>query len=46
MEGIDYNDIFSPVVKLVSIRIVLALVALLNLELDQLDVKTTFYMDI
>ena len=42
MEGIDYHDIFSPVVKLVSIRIVLALVALLDLELEQLDVKKTF----
>jgi len=29
-------------VKIVSIRIVLALVALLDLELQQLDVKTTF----
>ena len=42
MEGIDYHEIFSPVVKLVSIRIVLALVAVLDLELEQLDVKTTF----
>ena len=42
MEGIDYNEIFSPVVKLVSISIVLALVALLDLELEQLDVKTSF----
>ena len=42
MEGIDYHGIFSPVVKLVSIRIVLALVVLLDLELKQLDVKTTF----
>ena len=42
MEGIDYHDIFSLVVKLVSIRIVLALVALFDLELEQLDVKTTF----
>ena len=42
MEGIDYHDIFSPVVKLVSIRFVLALVALLDLGLEQLDVKTTF----
>ena len=33
---------FSPVLKLVSIRVVLALVALLDLELEQLDVKTTF----
>ena len=42
MEGIDYHDIFSMVVNLASIRIVLALVALLDLDLDQLDVKTTF----
>ena len=42
MEGIDYHEIFSPVVKLVSICVVLALVALLDLELEELDVKTTF----
>ena len=42
MEGIDYNEIFSQVIKLVSIRIVLALVALLDLDLEKLDVKTTF----
>ena len=42
MEGIDYHEIFSPAVKLVSIRIVLALVAVLDLELEQLDVKMTF----
>ena len=41
-EGIDFHEIFSPVVKLVSIRLVLALVALLDLELEQLDVKTAF----
>ena len=40
--GIDFHEIFSPVVKIVSIRMVLALVALLNLELEQLDVKTAF----
>eukprot|EP00253_Pinus_taeda_P010898 PITA_10898 len=40
--SIDFHEIFSPVVKIVSIRIVLALVALLELELQQLDVKTAF----
>eukprot|EP00253_Pinus_taeda_P033931 PITA_33931 len=40
--GIDFHDIFSPVVKIVSIRIVLALVALLDLESQQLDVKIAF----
>ena len=44
-EGIDYNEVFSPVVKHSSIRVLLALVAQLNLELVQLDVKTTFYME-
>ena len=42
MEGIDYHDIVSPVFKIVSINIVLALVALLDLELEQLDVKLNF----
>ena len=40
--GIAFHEIFSPVVKIVSIRIVLALVALFDLELQQLDVKTVF----
>eukprot|EP00253_Pinus_taeda_P016050 PITA_16050 len=31
--GIDFHEIFSPVVKIVSIQVVLALVALLDLEL-------------
>ena len=41
-EGIDYNEIFSPVVKYKTIRIILALVSFYNLELEQLDVKTAF----
>ena len=41
-EGVDYNEVFSPVVKHSSIRILLVLVAQLNLELAQLDVKTAF----
>ena len=40
--GIDYDEIFSPVVKHSSIRILLALVAQFNLELVQLDIKTAF----
>ena len=39
---LHYHEIFSPVVKLVSIHVVLALVVLLDLELEQLDVKTNF----
>jgi hypothetical protein len=41
-EGIDFHEIFSPVVNIVSIQSVLALVALLDLELEQLDVNTAF----
>ena len=40
--GIDYDEVFSPVVRHTSIKVVLALVALQDLELEQLDVKTTF----
>lgn len=41
-EGIDYTEIFSPVVKHVSIRVLLSIVAEEGLELEQLDVKTAF----
>ena len=42
VQGIDYIDTFSPVVKLNSIKLILALVAQYNLEAHQLDVKTAF----
>jgi len=40
--GIDYNDVYSPVVKHSSIRVFLGIVAMHDLELEQLDVKTAF----
>ncbi|GKB71633.1 putative RNA-directed DNA polymerase, partial [Tanacetum coccineum] len=40
--GIDFDEIFSPVVKMGSIRVVLGLAASLDLEVEQIDVKTTF----
>jgi ATP-binding cassette subfamily B (MDR/TAP) protein 1 len=41
-KGIDFEEIFSPMVKMSSIRVVLGLAASLNLEVEQLDVKTAF----
>jgi len=41
-KGIDFDEIFSPVVKMTSIRTVLGLAASLNLEVEQMDVKTAF----
>jgi len=41
-KGIDFNEIFSPVVKMSSIRIVLSLATTLDLEVEQMDVKTAF----
>ncbi|CAJ2628030.1 unnamed protein product [Trifolium pratense] len=42
VEGIDYNEIFSPVVKHCSIRVLMAIVNMYDLELEQMDVKTAF----
>ncbi|KAK1696743.1 hypothetical protein QYE76_013440 [Lolium multiflorum] len=39
---IDYNDVFSPVVKHSSIRAFFGIVAMHDLELEQLDVKIAF----
>jgi len=40
--GIDYNETFAPVAKLQSLRMMLALAATHNWEIDQMDVVTAF----
>jgi len=42
MEGVDYDETFSPVACMESIKILLALACHLKLKLYQMDVKTAF----
>ncbi|CAL8118819.1 unnamed protein product [Prunus armeniaca] len=41
-EGFDYFDTYSPVMRITSIRMLIAIAALHNLEIHQMDVKTAF----
>ncbi|GKE60570.1 zinc finger, CCHC-type containing protein, partial [Tanacetum coccineum] len=41
-EGIDYFDTYAPVACITTIRLLLALAAIHNLVIYQMDVKTTF----
>ena len=42
IEGVDYEETFSPVVRIASIHLLLVMVVHLDLELFQMDVKTIF----
>ncbi|KAG8501429.1 hypothetical protein CXB51_003743 [Gossypium anomalum] len=41
--GVDFTDVFAPVVKHSLIRALLGIVAMHDLELEQLDVKIAFF---
>lgn len=41
-EGVDFNDVFSPAMKHRSIRMLFAMVARFDLELEQMGVKIAF----
>jgi len=42
IQGVDYDEIFSPVAMLKSVRILLAIAAFYDYEIWQMDVKTSF----
>ena len=42
-EGIDFNEIFFPVVRFIIIRVVLVMCVIFDFYLEQLDVKTVFF---
>ena len=41
-KGVDYNEVYSPVAKYATIRLLCVLVAIFGLVLDQMDVVTAF----
>ena len=41
-EGLDYFDTYSPVTRITSIRMLISIAALFNLEIHQMNVKTAF----
>ena len=42
IEGVDYDETFTPVAKHTSLRVILALTAEHNLEVRQMDVKSAY----
>ena len=42
VEGIDFGEILSQIAKLTSIRFLLSIVVAFDLEVEHMDVKTTF----
>jgi len=40
--GVDYDETFASVAKFTSIRVILSIAAVLNLEIHQMDVKCAF----
>jgi hypothetical protein len=42
LEGLDYNETVATVVKPMSYKTLFAIAAALDLEIEQMDVKTAF----
>ena len=45
MEGVDYQDAFSPTTKIITVRCLLALATAQRWSLHQLDVNSVFLHD-
>nr|GFC08547.1 ribonuclease H-like domain, reverse transcriptase, RNA-dependent DNA polymerase [Tanacetum cinerariifolium] len=45
-EGIDYNEVFAPVVRIEAIRLFLAYASFMGFTVYQMDVKNTYVGDI
>jgi len=43
VQGVDYEETFSPVVMLKSVRVILAIATYFNYKIWQMDVKTVFH---
>ena len=43
VQGVDYDETFSPVEMLKSVRIMLAIAAFYDYEIWQMDAKTSFF---
>jgi hypothetical protein len=41
-KGLDFHQSFAPIVKFISIKMLLTLATTLDLEIHQMDVKNTF----
>ena len=42
LEGLEFFDTFSPVTRITSIRLLVAMAAIFDLQIHQMDVKTAF----
>ena len=42
LEGLEFFDTFSPVMRITSIRLLVAMAAIFDLQIHQMDVKTIF----
>ena len=41
-KGVDFDEIFAPIVRMTSIRTILSMIASMNLKIEQLYVQTAF----